>query len=61
MEGRPVTHEEFTEAPTRQKREILESVQELVRDSQTEILRLVQSDDDFVREATRRILERSEW
>lgn len=43
MDGQPVTHAELTEALARQKeevkREILEGVQEIVRDSQTEILK----------------------
>jgi len=39
MDGRPVTHEELNQALARLRQEILEGVQELVRDSQTEILK----------------------
>ena len=43
MDGQPVTRAELAEALAQQKRElkqeILEGVQELVRDSQTEILK----------------------
>jgi hypothetical protein len=39
MDGQPVTHQELVEALARQKQEILEGAQELVRDPQTEILK----------------------
>lgn len=39
MDGQPVTHAELVEALARQERKILEGVQEIVRDSQTEILK----------------------
>lgn len=37
--GNPVTHGELQEALALQERKILEGVQEIVRDSQTEILK----------------------
>jgi hypothetical protein len=39
MDGQPVTHAELVEALARQERKILEGIQEIVRDSQTEILK----------------------
>ena len=39
MDERPVTHRELVEALAKLKTEILEGVQETVRDAQTEILK----------------------
>ena len=39
MDGQAVTHQELAQALTQQKQEILDGVQELVRDVQTEILK----------------------